>query len=140
MEVAEQLELVLLSQISGLHSSFGTQSVFDNPETVATLERLGDSSMPIGRMDLGPLCSVDEYVGTIESGSWGQPRMAANNTNPSIPDTARQTLYYGVIPQPRRRLRLMDLIPTSPMDGRSFDFTREGGTWDQDAAETAEGA
>jgi HK97 family phage major capsid protein len=104
------------------------------------LERLGDSSMPIGRMDLGPLCSVDDYVAMVESGSWGQPRMAVNNTTPSIPDTARQTLYYGMVAQPRRRLRLLDLIPTSAMDGRSFDFTREGGTWDQDAAETAEGA
>jgi hypothetical protein len=73
-------------------------------------------------MDLGPLCSVDDYVAMIEYGSWGQPRMAVNNTSPSIPDTARQTLYYGVVPQPRRRLRLLDLIPISPMDGRSFDF------------------
>ena len=140
VEVSEQLERILLGQLAGVDGTFGSESVFDNPESVAQLERLGNSRTPIGRQDLGPLMSAEEYVAMIESGSWGQQRLAVNNSNPSIPDTARQTTYYGVVPQPRRKLSLLDLIPTSTMEGRSFDFTREGGTMDADAAETAEGA
>lgn len=74
----------------------------------------------------------------IESGSWGPERLASST--PSIPDTARQGVYYGVVPQPRRALRLLDLVPTQVMDSKSFDYTREGGTMDADAAETVEGA
>jgi HK97 family phage major capsid protein len=56
-----------------------------------------------------------------------------------IPDTARLGRYYGIVPQLRRRLRLLDLIPSQPMEGKSFDYTQEQGSLDT-AAETAEAA
>ena len=74
----------------------------------------------------------------VESGSWhARPHAAAGDVQ--VPDSARVGPYYGVAPQLRRRLRLLDLIPTQPMEGRSFGYSQESGSMDT-AAETGEGA
>ena len=119
------------------HGHFGG-GIFDDPHTVETLQRMGNGSFPIGAVDLGPLSSRDEFVQRINSGSWGQPKLAAGTGIVDVPDSARLGTYYGTVPQLRRPLSLLDIIPTSPMDGRSFGYMQEGGSLD-DAAETAEG-
>ena len=94
--------------------------------------------MPIGRIDLGPLSSREELVASIESGSWhARPNAAVGDVQ--VPDSARVGPYYGTVPQLRRRLRLLDLIPTQGMDSRSFAYSQESGSFDT-AAETSEGA
>jgi Phage capsid family len=56
----------------------------------------------------------------------------------SFPDVDRVGPFYGVLPQLRRRLRLLDLIPTQVMSqGSSFHYTQELGSFDT-AVETAE--
>ena len=133
------LESVLLHQVAGLGSGGGLRDSFlESPDTLRELEGLASSSVPIGRMNLGLAMGRDDLVGMIESGGWGQPKLAATG-DVTIPDTARLGPYAGVIPQLRRRIRLLDLIPSSPMDGHGFDFTQEQGSFDT-AAETAEGA
>jgi hypothetical protein len=137
VELAEALENQLLRSISGMDTgSHG--AIFDDPQTVETLQRLGNGSFPVGAIDLGPLSSREELVEKINSGSWGQPKMAAAG-DVIVPDSARLGTYYGTVAQPRRRLSLLDLIPTSPMDGRSFEYMQEGGAF-TGAAEVVEGA
>ena len=56
------------------------------------------------------------------------------------PETSLSRLgpYQGVISQLRRRLTVLDLLPTLTMEGASFAYTPEGGSLDT-AAETGEG-
>jgi capsid protein len=140
LQVAERLESQLLSSIAGLDGDGPVESIFDDPHTVETLQRLGRStSFPVGTVDLGPLSSREQLVEQINTGAWGQPKLAAVGTDIVVPDSARLGTHYGTVPQPRRPLSLLDLIPTSPMDGASFGYLQEGGSFDG-AAETAEGA
>ena len=69
---------------------------------------------------------------------WGKPKMAAGTGDVDVPDSARLGTYYGVVPQLRRPLSLLDIIPSATMDGRSFGYMPEGGSLD-DAGATAEG-
>ena len=99
---------------------------------------MGNGSFPIGSVDLGPLSTADELVQKINTGSWGQPKLAAAG-DVLVPDSARVGAHYGIVPQPRRSLSLLDIIPTSTMDSRSFSYLQEGGSY-TGAAETVEGA
>lgn len=140
VETSERLENMLLSSMAGVsdNGQFGGGSFLDNPETVQTLERLGNGSFPIGAVDLGPVSTREEFVQRINSGRWGQPKLSQATGDVTIPDSARLGAYYGVTPQLRRPLSLLDIIPTATMEGRSFGYMQEGGSLDE-AAETAEG-
>jgi len=137
VEMASELERALLSQIAGVSGvGVGGESFLDDPNVVRSLEQLANSSMPIGSLALGPAMSRDELVAMMQSGRWGGGTMAAAG-DVSIPDSARLGPYYGTVAQLRRPLRLLDLIPTQPMSGKSFDYTQESGSLDT-AFETVE--
>jgi len=137
LEMASELERALLAQVAGVSGvGVGGDSFLDDPNIVRSLEQLANSSMPIGQLALGPAMGRDELVAMIQSGSWRSGTFAASG-DVSIPDTARVGPYYGAVPQLRRPLRLLDLIPTQPMEGKSFDYTQESGSFDT-AAETSE--
>ena len=142
LQRAERLESMLLSSMAGIESNgyggngFG-DSVFNNPEAIGMLERLGSSQMPIGRLDLGPMHSREDVVAMIESGRWGPNRLAAG-PDTDIGDPARTGAYYGIRPQLRRRLSILDLLNTAGMSGGSFFYTQESGNLDT-AAEVSEG-
>jgi HK97 family phage major capsid protein len=88
-----------------------------------TLKSMAGSRGRFGNVDLGEAFSRDELVGKAD--------LAATAA------TRRATLY-GVVPLARRRLSLLDLIPTGTMDGNSLPYVQEGGSYA--AAETTEGA
>ena len=114
LQVAERLESQLLSSMAGIDSSPVGGGIFDNPAVVEQLQRLGEStSFPLGTVDLGPLSTREQLIHTIESGSWGQPKMAAAGPV-SVPDSARVGAWGGVIPQLRRPLSVLDLLPVAP--------------------------
>jgi len=113
-------------------------SVFDDPTTVRMLEQLGTSKMPVGNLVLGPMASRAEVLGMLEMGSWGGGRMAATDPDVDIGDPAR-TRYFGITPQLRRRLSVLDLLPQAPMDTGQFEYSVESGSFDT-AVETSEGA
>ena len=136
-EALEKMVLGQMANVSDSNGHFGG-GIFDNPEVVQTLERLGNGSFPIGRVDLGPVSSREEFVAQINTGRWGLPKLAAAG-DVNVPDSARLGAYYGVVPQLRRPLSLLDIIPTSTMEGRSFGYMQEGGSLDS-AAATPEGA
>jgi HK97 family phage major capsid protein len=90
-------------------------------------------------MNLGQLQSREEWVqrwGQIARDDWRSGRMAAD---PNVPETAlsRMSAPYGIVSQLRRKLTVLDLIPTAIMESASFAYTPEGGSFDT-AAETAE--
>lgn len=105
------------------------------------------SSDPIGNVSLGQLVSRDEWVPRHGQAAaqvwrvgneWGTARFAVSELDtPSTADSRSRS--YGVTPQLRRPLTLLDVIPAEPMDQGSFDYEREGGTI-ASAAENAEGA
>jgi HK97 family phage major capsid protein len=135
--LVEQEERYVLSQIAGIDGS-GAMTYQENalrdPAVLENLQSMAHSNMPIGNWNLGPVMSRDELIAQM-----GQGRPMAVSGDVTLPDTARQGPYYGVVPQLRRPLTLLDVIPTAPMDQKSFDFTRESGNFDT-AAETVEGA
>jgi HK97 family phage major capsid protein len=50
----------------------------------------------------------------------------------------RRGPYLGILPQLRRRIRVLDLLPTGTMTGNTLPYTQESGSFTT-AAETAEG-
>ena len=138
LQLAERLESQLLGQLAGVNgNSYGRgESIFADPQTIETLERLGNGSFPIGAVNLGPLATLQETVAMVESGSW-RGGVRAQGTSLDVPDSARLGPHYGTVPQLRRRLSILDLIPASPMTGKSFGYMQEGGSYG--AREVAEG-
>ena len=58
------------SSSNGRGAAAGT-GIFDDLETVRTLERMGNGSFPIGSVDLGPLSTAEELVQRINTGTLG---------------------------------------------------------------------
>jgi len=138
IEMTSELEMTLLRQMSGVSSYGGIETFLDNPAAIAQLEQLAHSQMPIGSITLGPAIGRDQLLAMIQSGQWRSgPR--ADNGSIDVPDAARRGAFQGVRPQPRPRLRILDLIGTAPMDGRSFEYVQELGP-DDTAREVAEDA
>jgi hypothetical protein len=102
LDTAERLESQLLSAMAGV-DSISTSGIFDDPQTVEQLQRLGNGSFPIGSVDLGPLSSVEQLVATLNSGSWSQPKLAASGPVNVPPDSpSRLGGFYGTVPALRR--------------------------------------
>jgi hypothetical protein len=103
---------------------------------------------PLGDINLGTLISRDRLVarwGQVAAADWrvadsgfGAPHLAVSELE--TPNTAAsRSRFYDIVPQLRRPLTLLDVIPTQPMDVGSFDYEREEGSL-ATAAEKAEGA
>ncbi len=91
------------------------------------------SSFPVGRVDLGR--AVDAQALAASLGTMSREALAADVAGT---EAMRRGPFYGVVPQLRRRLRVLDLIPTDTMEGQKMPYTRESGSF-ATAAETAEG-
>lgn len=100
--------------------AWDTSSLLDDDDTRQRLVLMSASTMPVGRMHLGRLCDKDAFKADVTGTA----------------DMRRGT-YYGVVPQLRRMLRILDLIPTGTMDGNSVPYTQESGS-QTTALETAE--
>jgi HK97 family phage major capsid protein len=151
--VEQQIVSRMAGMVSGRRAGLGGGSFADDPAMARTLEQLAHSSAPIGSLMLGEMCSAAEVVDRIRSGHWGGrdgfggaeygAGMYAADSSSGLVDTtvgggaARIGPWQGILPQLRRRLRLLDLIPTQTMDNASFSYTRELGSFDA-AVETAE--
>jgi HK97 family phage major capsid protein len=91
--------------------------------------------------------SRDTLLDTIRGGNWGAPQPAGRSggtgtvtpyaaADPVPPASSRYGPWGGIAVQLRRRLRVLDLIDTQAMEGASFAYAVESGTFN--AAETAE--
>ena len=131
LKMAEQLEATLMSTMARVDGiGHATGSAFDHPPVDRDSSQLATSTMPVGTLNVGPVTDRDKLAGAIRSGSWHSRPLASVTPAPgdvSVPGSARHYFYDRVIPHLRRRLRLLDLIPTTTMKGRSFTYMREGG-------------
>lgn len=137
LETSEALQSQMLAALAGVDASPVATGIFDNPDVTEKLRRMGSGSYPVGAVDLGPLQSVEQLVATIDAGSWGPSKMAAAGPV-SVPDAARVGPFYGVVPQLRRPLSILDLLPVASMSSRSFTYLQEAGGYY--AAEVADHA
>lgn len=107
-------------------------------QTLADLSRLADSKTGIGSVGIGRWTPRDRLLGMIGGAAFtGSVSAAAGSVD--VPDSIRMGAHRGVVPQLRRRLRLLDLFPSALMDGSSFGYLREMCSQDT-AREQVEGA
>lgn len=99
--------------------------VLRNEPVRAQLEQMSSTTMPLGRLQLGEIADRDALVAAFAADVTGTAHM-------------RRADYAGVVPQLRRRLRILDLIPMGTMDQNSLPYTQESGSF-ATAVETAEG-
>jgi hypothetical protein len=140
--MATTLENRMLAQLAGVSGIGDVDTIFDDPHALAQLEQLASSTMPVGNVNLGPILSRDGVLDLLETGEFGSGRklsMAGPVSSPDLPGSARFGPFYGVVPQLRRRLKVLDLIPSMPMEGVAFPYAIESGSLDF-AAETNEWA
>lgn len=143
MKSVEQEETYLLGRMAGVEGVGERENFFQDPHTLEELRLMANSSEPIGRKTLGEAMSRDEMLAYFEhrrqsvggDGFGGGGMAAAGDV--TVPGGAR-TRFYGITPQLRRRLSILDLMPTAPMDTGAFDYLQETGSLDTGPAETAD--
>lgn len=102
-----------------------SRSIFENQEMRQRLAQAAHSKSRFGGIELGQVADRDALAGALAADVTGTAAM-------------RRGDYLGVIPQLRRQLRVLDLLPTGTMDNNSLPYTQESGSF-ATAAETAEG-
>lgn len=103
-------------------AAWDSSGLLANEEIRATLAHVATSKGRFGGIELGQVV--------------GRDALAADVTGTS---DMRRGDYLGVVPQLRRILRILDLIPTGTMDHNTLPYTQESGSFTT-AAETAEGS
>jgi Phage capsid family len=94
-------------------------SFLSNPQTLATLEQMASTQMPIGRVELGFSSSRDAVVERL-----GMLAAAPDTGLPS--DISRQIQApQGIVPYPNRPLTLLDFVPSAPMDAGTYEYLQE---------------
>jgi hypothetical protein len=142
----EEEERYLLGRLSGTEGIGHRENFLQDPNTLEELRLMANSTEPIGRRILGEAVSRDELLAHFEQrrraagvmgDSFGAEMLAAAG-DVTLPSDTSRTAFWGVVRQPRRRLSILDLINTAPMDVGSFDYLLETGSMDTGPAETAE--
>jgi HK97 family phage major capsid protein len=125
--------------VAGVSGSGFTDSALDDPATVQLLERMaGNTATPIGDVMIGEVVGRDDLIAQFEHN-----RTMAVGFNYPTPTSAptdpfgRLAPFGGVVPQLRRRLRLLDLMPSMTIENKVLPYVRESGSLDT-AAETGE--
>jgi HK97 family phage major capsid protein len=97
----------------------------ESADLEATLEHISATKSKFGTYSLGEIASKEALVADVT----GTANM-------------RRGPYRGILPQLRRRIRLLDLIPTGTMTGNTIPYTVESGNFTTSTApvEVAEGA
>lgn len=103
--------------------------LLSDSETRRHLTEMSSTTLPVGRANLGYIADRDELAA-----SFGADFAAdvSGTTN------MRRGDFIGVVPQLRRQLRIVDLLPVGTMDGATIPYTQEQGSF-ATAVETAEG-
>ena len=126
LEVVSGEERMVLSSIAGVDEGLSQESFLRNPEVLAQLEQMGGSSLPVGRMNLGPAITRDELLAELEQRRNLAAGFASAGDGTSFDTTSgRRAPWYGTVSQLRRPLRLLEILPSMPITGKSFDYTVE---------------
>lgn len=132
---AKKSEQVLLLQLMGRE-----EEIADTPKTIDQRPAQGWNSANLlaadgMREELERISATKSRFGTMQLGEVVDRDTFAADIAPTA--NMRAADYYGVIPQLRRPIRLLDLLPSATMDGNVLPYTVESGSFA--AAETAEG-
>lgn len=122
LDAADEEHIALLSMAGGKADPGGMdiKTALQDPGIRERLGRAGTSKARVGDIQLGTVIPRDKLASDV-TGTTAQ----------------RRGSYYGIVPQLRRSLTILDLIPTGVMDGNSIPYTRVSGSFDT-AAETPE--
>ena len=132
IERVASLQSIELRRMDGSPMHIGGGDDFrNNPEILNTLERAahaGGSGPKVGQLDLGTIMSREQWMAQFDKGrmmsdSWGREYMAAAGDT-TIPTTARQGAYQGIVEPLYRPRTLLDFIPMASMEANSFDYTQ----------------
>ena len=154
-QAAEQ-ERQMLAGLAGLPDApaasnargWDTAAFLADPEVRARLTQVSGSSVQHGNMGLGELASKERlcqhfgWASKISAGIMlerGDSAVRAQTGVTPMPPTGsgRVAPWVGVLPAPRRALRLLDLVPAAPAENNLIPYTQEVPT--DAAAETPEG-
>jgi HK97 family phage major capsid protein len=102
-------------------ATWNAGALFADDEMKARLAHAAVTKSRFGGIEIGQVASRDALVADI-----------TGTTN------MRRGDYQGIVPALRRRLSVLDLLPTGTMDNNTFPYTQESGSF-ATAAETAEG-
>jgi len=131
----EQEHTYLLGRISGVDGGNTLNEGFlSDPAAMTEWRIIAESNEPFGDRIMGTWKSRDQLLAEFDQ----RRNLMASAGDVVLPSDAARTTFYGVVPQLRRQIRLLDLIPTAPMDSGSFDVLTETGSLDSGPAETDE--
>lgn len=124
--VASELDSTLLRQMTGLGSSYGQESFLNDPSTLQALERMATSSVPIGRMELGPYLTREQAIGLTGKA------LAAEGRVDETPGMGRGP-FGPIVPAPLPPTSFLDLVPSGPLDAPSLPYAQEISSGDRTA-------
>lgn len=111
-------------------AGWDSASLFADKDVVARLATAANSAGSVGQVELGEVVNRDGFAQMF-----GAP-MAAD-IEPT--NAMRRGASRGIVPQLRRPLTLLDIIPTGTMDNNTFPFVREEGSLTGEAKGVQEG-
>jgi HK97 family phage major capsid protein len=134
LESLKSEEMYYLQRIAGEDGGILMQSFLQDPQALAELNQIATSKVAIGRKGLGEAVSRDQLVE-----QWSRRRaIAADDILDYSPTgAARIQSPQGIVPQLRRQLTVLDLIPTDTLNNNVYEYVQETGSFNT-ASETEE--
>lgn len=141
LRALEEEERDILSDMGMSTSTADDGSFLSDSGVRQALNEMSATTMPVGRVNLGFSSSRDAVVERFGMFAAAAGTFAAVGETDLPSDTARRgpSPVGPIVSLPRRPLRLLDLIPSAPLDSGSFDYLQEMPSANA-AAEMVEGA
>jgi HK97 family phage major capsid protein len=89
-----------------------SKRLLTDPEQVKLLAEAAESSAHVGQQSLGQVMSRDAFAAEL-----------------TATEDMRRGPWLGILPQLRRRLRIVDLLPVAAMDNNTLFYTKESGSF-----------
>lgn len=116
---------------------WSSAEVLDNPELRERLEFISGTKSQVGSLPIGEVISRDAMV-QMMAAEPGSPDVTLTPDSNTV-ENVRRGAWQGIVPQLRRPLRFLDLVPVGTTDGNFVPYTVESGAF-TGPVETAEGA
>jgi HK97 family phage major capsid protein len=113
-------------------NGWNTGAFLGDPEVLARVHQYYTSSQQIGTAGLGELISQEALCAQFGWASRASSSAVMLDTSkPDVyastvpPDAGRLAPWRGILPAPRRALRLLDLVPAAPAGNNLIPYTQE---------------
>ena len=91
---------------------WNSKLILNDPEQVQYLAEMAQSKARVGNVELGEVQSRESFAAELSS-----------------TEDMRRGPWLGILPQLRRRLRIVDLLPVATMDNNTLPYTKESGSF-----------